>query len=206
MIHGILIFVIWESIRYKFYITYFSFWIWYGRKSSHSSLPGASLCVEMQDPLIFFIPKEVIPALLPTLNSAVRCVAVVQWHCLEATEEGKIPGLRKGSRNHRKIQCLIPCQTGRGCRIKHMSEMPEPNASSSSLASLHHSAGWYMWLHGPLAPSSAYRNAWSPSSALSGYSPGWVTEGFVLKWNLQMKYIDRMEEHVICHHLWLLTR
>lgn len=82
-----------------------------------------------------------------------------------------------------------------------MSEMLEPNASLSSLVPLRHSAGWCMWLRRSLAPSSAYRNAWSPSAALSGYSPGWITERFVLKWNLQMQYLDMMEEHVICHRL-----
>lgn len=37
---------------------------------------------------------------------------------------------------------------------------------------------------------------------LLGVARGQVTESFLLK---EMQYLEKMEDYVVCHHLWLLT-
>lgn len=70
-----------------------------------------------------------------------------------------------------------------------------------------------LWLHcasagscgpgGPPAPSPACRNSGlSAVLPLLGMARGQDTERFLLK---EIKYLEKMEEHVVCHHPWLLT-
>ena len=54
----------------------------------------------------------------------------------------------------------------------------------------------------PLLPQHAEMLGLSAVLPLLGMVRGQVTEGLLLK---EMQYLEKMEEYVVCHHLWLLT-